>query len=238
MNELRLRGIAIPYGHTVIVPGGVERIEPRAFRSQIISGRPCELVLDSHEADAAVIATTRDYTLELFEGPGGLHFEADVLSDIDGYEQLESLLRWGSYKFCSVKFAERNFEVIDCDGFEGVESVTRASIAHIALLQEASEAAFGFTTACWNAARELVLDSRLSYEADRWHQAYACRSPAIRQASYTPHSLNARGPARSGGRIMMSADLQESTRALADALIEWNKPNMLACRASLLRRLR
>ncbi len=135
-NEVRLRGLAIPYNQLSNnpiqgMPDMKERILPGAFRKSIESGRDV-MMLWNHELKYIFGRTSRG-TLELHEEPEGVSF-SNVPPESGWAKDLLPSIKRGDYSNMSFGFTEDVKPYLTQENGKYVRNVTQATLHEISLV--------------------------------------------------------------------------------------------------------
>jgi len=135
-NEVRLRGLAIPYNRVSDnpiqgMPDMKERILPGAFRQSLESGRDV-MMLWNHELKYIFGRTTRG-TLELHEGLEGVSF-SNVPPESGWAKDLLPSIKRGDYSNMSFGFTEDVKPYLTQENGKYVRNVSQATLHEISLV--------------------------------------------------------------------------------------------------------
>jgi len=156
-NEVRLRGLAIPYGQLSNnpiqgMPDMKERILPGAFRKSLESGRDV-MMLWNHELKYIFGRTTRG-TLQLHEDDKGVNFINNPPDSNWAKDLLPSIKR-GDYSNMSFSFTDDVKPYLTLENGKYVRNVTEATLYDISLVPFA---VYETTSIVMRSADQFIID--------------------------------------------------------------------------------
>jgi hypothetical protein len=172
MNAVTIRGFACSYEEQSRSPATFDDdkvgiVSRGAFAEFVSLNLPCVLQFGGHAANLAPLASRDEGTLEVFDSPHGLCFEAQLYAV--ECKNLPLIIRSIQSGYgCSVDFSDTITEETVINGIKAWRT-SKASCSHIALVENAAYR----NAVCWVEGRHVASDNHAVHLAQqRWNEAH------------------------------------------------------------------